>query len=84
MSAKHKPPVPGPAPLHCAKCMLHNEREAERCRRCDAPLWRKCGGCGHRAPRTHSRCSRCMAELPDGMLQAVKHVVKKLTRKLSR
>ncbi len=84
MSAKHKPPVPGPAPLHCSKCMQHNALEAEHCKRCNALLWRKCRGCGKRAPRTHSRCSRCMAELPEGVLQTVKHVVKKLARKVSR
>ncbi|KAF0179018.1 MAG: hypothetical protein FD161_1511 [Limisphaerales bacterium] len=84
MSASHLPPKPGPPPLHCAKCAEHNERTAERCRRCHARLWVKCRRCSLRSPRTHSRCTGCKGELPTGLLETVKHTVKKLARKVVR
>lgn len=84
MSASHLPPKPEPPPLHCAKCAEHNDRKAERCKRCHARLWVKCKRCGLRSPRTHSRCSGCLGALPSGVLQAVKHTVKKLARKVVR
>ena len=51
------------APLHCAKCGKHNERDAIICTSCGTHLWIKCSRCSAKNARTASRCTKCHQQM---------------------
>ena len=53
-------------PVHCAKCVVFNDRNALVCTACGAHLRLKCRKCQASNLRTASRCSRCHQLLRTG------------------
>lgn len=57
----------------CVKCEHLCDLSLDRCDRCGAHLFVKCGHCGHKNARVISRCEKCQHRLHKSVKDRVRH-----------